>query len=416
MTPTLRVRDPQELLALIPFQLGFQPRESAVVVSLREPQRRVGLVMRVDLADLAQPDDGRQVARTMVTHVAADGGRDTVLVLYTDAPVPPVHDAGSSVWRAAGHYLGAAEAFLGSVDAWVVSSTGYASLGCPDLRCCPTGGRPLSDLAATVVGAEMVLAGAVVMASRDELARIPRASDLARRRANAAANRWRQRASGAGPAERQQWRLAGFAAWRAALDGDMTPATLGRIEVALDDIIVRDAVLLSLVPGTGDLAEQYLLGAAVQSATQPADRSGGVSRRTDGRPDGRPDGGASGGTAGGAGSGPGGRGRDPRWTDVAVGRAMAAIVDPGVGVPPADELTSAALRTLEGVVSHGRRRHQAPALTLLALLTWWRGSTARSGALLERAQACDPSYRLARLLDRALEAGMAPGWARRTAR
>ena len=380
MTPTLRVRDPQELLALIPFQLGFQPRESAVVVSLREPQRRVGLVMRVDLDALAEPDDGRQVGRTMVTHVANDGGRDTVLVLYTDQPTPPVHDARSPVWRAADHYLAAAEAFLGSVDAWVVSSTGYASLGCPDPRCCPPGGRPLSDLAATVVGAEMVLAGAVVMASRDELARLPRAGDLPRRRANAAANRWRQRAvgaTGAGPAELERWRLAGFAAWRAALAGDMTPASLGRIEVALDDIAVRDAVLLSLVPGTGALAEQYLKDA----------------HRTN-----RP--------------GPG-HGRD---TDAAVGRAMAAIVDPGVGVPPEDEVTSAALRALEGVVAHGRHRHQAPALTLLALLTWWRGSTARSGALLERAQACDPDYRLARLLERALAAGMAPGWARQPGR
>ena len=368
MTPTLRVRDPQELLALIPFQLGFQPRESAVVVSLREPQRRVGLVMRVDLADLAQPDDGRQVARTLVAHVAADGGRDTVLVVYTDDPDSSQLDGASRTWQATGHYLGAAEVFLGAVDVWVVSSTGYSALGCADSRCCPPGGRPLADLSATVVGAEMVLAGAVVMATRDELAWLPRAGDLERRRANAAANRWRRRACEGGPAERVRWRQAGFASWRAALAGEMTPASLGRIEVALDDIAVRDAVLLSLVPGTADLPEQYL--------TAP----------------------------------------DGQGLDAAVGRAMAAIVDPSAGVPPEDELSSAALRTLEGVVAHGRRRNQAPALTLLALLTWWRGSTARSGALLERAQGCDPSYRLARLLSRALEAGMAPGWARGTGR
>ena len=382
MTPTLRVRDPQELLALIPFQLGFQPVESAVVVSLREPQHRVGLVMRVDLADLAEPDDGRQVARTLVAHVAADGGRDTVLVLYTDLPVPALGDD-SSPWRATGHYVGAAEVFLGAIDVWVVSSTGYAALGCADSRCCPPGGRPLSDLAATVVGAEMVLAGAVIMATRDELAWIPRAGDRERRRANAAANRWRHRAREArkaregrgarGADQLVQWRQAGFATWRAALTGEMTAASLGRLEVALDDIPVRDAVLLSLVPGTGDLPEHYLTSMVGQT-------------------------------------------RDGDGLDAAVGRAMAAIVDPGAGVPPEDDLTSAALRVLEGVVAHGRRRHQAPALTLLALLTWWRGSTARSGALLERAQGCDPGYRLARLLGQALEAGMAPGWARRPGR
>lgn len=374
MTPTLRVRDPQELLALIPYQLGFQPRESVVVVSLREPHRRVGLVMRVDLAALADPDDGPQVARTMVTHVARDRGRDTVLVVYTDAPVPAVQDPRVPAWRATGHYLGAAEAFLGEVDVWVVSGTGYWALGCADPRCCPPGGRPLSDLSATVVGAEMVLAGAVVMATRDELAWIPRASDADRRRANAAANRWRRRAREAREAHSQgdrsgvaQWRQAGFATWRAALAGDMTAASLGRIEAALEDIAVRDAVLLSMVPGTGGLPEEYLDEPVTQGSLATA---------------------------------------------TAVGRAMAAIVDPGAGVRPEDDLASAALRALEGVIAHGRRRHQAPALTLLAMLTWWRGSTARSGALLERAYLCDPDYRLARLLTQALEAGMAPGWAR----
>ena len=370
MTPTLRVRDPQELLALIPYQLGFQPRESAVVVSLREPQRRVGLVMRVDLADLAAPDDGPQVARSMVAHVARDGGRDTVLVVYTDQLVAP--DDHSPAWRAAEHYLGAAQVFLGSVDVWVVSATGYSALGCTDARCCPPGGRPLADLSATVVGAEMVLAGAVVMATRDELARIPRAGDADRRRTNAAANRWRQRAREAHDGADQgaglvQWRQAGFATWRAALAGEMTPASLGRIEAALDDIAVRDAVLLSLVPGTGGLPETYLDEPLNQGSLR---------------------------------------------TTAAVGRAMSAIVEPGAGVRPEDDLSSAALRVLEGVVAHGRRRHQAPALTLLALLTWWRGSTARSEALLERAYLCDPGYRLARLLTQALEAGMAPGWAR----
>lgn len=378
MTPTLRVREPQELLALIPFQLGFRPRESVVVVSLRAPQHRVGLVMRVDLVDLAQPDDGRQVARGLVSHVAADGGRDAVLVIYTDDPVPPLHDAGSSVWRAVEHFTSAAEPFLGSIDPWVVSSTGYAALGCIDAGCCPPGGRPLSDLLSTVVGAQMVLAGATVMATRDELAWIPRAGDADRRRANAGANRWRRRGQDTDPAEQARWRREGFATWRAALDGTVTAASLGRLEAAFDDIQVRDAVLLSLVPGVGDLPERFL-----DDSCGPA-----------GGPDAEWD-------------------RDRRRTGVAVDRAIAAIVDPQVGRPPEEGLSSAAQRVLEGVVAHGRRRSQAPALTLLALLTWWRGSAARSRALLERAQACDPRYRLAMLLEETLAAGLPPGWVRR---
>lgn len=396
MTPTLRVREPQELLALIPFQLGFQPSESVVLVSLREPRHQVSLVMRVDLAELAQPDDGRQLARSMVSHVASDGGRDTVVVVYTDTPVPPDRDGRSPAWRAVGHYLGAAEGFLGAADLWVVSTTGYHALGCADPRCCPPGGRPITDLLSTVVGAEMVLAGAVVMPSREQLAWTPRAAQRERRSANAAANRWRRRAEEDAAAEQRTWRQEGYAVWRTALDGTATAADLGRLEVALDDIAVRDAILLSLVPGVGDLPERFL----AQSLSASADGGAG-------------DGG------GGAGDGRGGdvpgaqAARDRRRTDQAVGRAISAIVDPRSGVPPEEDLSSAAQRALEGVVAHGRRGRQAPALTLLALLTWWQGSTARSGAFLERAQACDPGYRLAVLLSHALESGMPPGWVRR---
>ena len=70
---------------------------------------------------------------------------------------------------------------------------------------------------------------------------------------------------------------------------------------------------------------------------------------------------------------------------------------------------------LEALVAHGRAGAQAPALTLLALLAWWRGDGARARVLLDRALEDDPDYRLARLLDDALARrhpaglGAAPG-------
>ncbi|WP_036959882.1 DUF4192 family protein, partial [Promicromonospora kroppenstedtii] len=62
----VRVAGPEDLLAYIPYRLGFEPVESVVVVSLTGPRQRVGLVARVDLADLrlrrpgdpAGPDGG----------------------------------------------------------------------------------------------------------------------------------------------------------------------------------------------------------------------------------------------------------------------------------------------------------------------------------------------------------------------
>ncbi|MEP7764162.1 DUF4192 domain-containing protein [Sanguibacter sp. 25GB23B1] len=381
MTTTLRIREPQELLALIPYQLGFRPQSSAVVVSLRGSRRRVGLVARVDLADLRDEDDGRQLARELVSHVAADGGRSAVLVLYTEAPSAEAGREDDDVWEAARTVQDAAAPFLDAVDVWVVTATGYFALECADRHCCPAGGRPLDDLAATVTSAHMVLAGALVVSSRDELARVPRAPEPDRRRANAAANRWRARRRAATTAARvHAWRRDGLATWRDALDGHArglrpdAPA-LGRIEAALEDTVVRDAVLMTLVPGVGDLAEVL-----VDAMDLP----------------------------GAAGDGPGAHGA----VDTRVGAAIASIVEPDVGIRPDESVTTSATAVLEAVIGHGRRYRQAPALTLLALLTWWRGGGARAGALLDRALGCDPGYRLALLVARALAAGMPPGWVR----
>jgi hypothetical protein len=381
MTTTLRIREPHELLALIPYQLGFRPQRSAVVVSLRGSRRRVGLVARVDLTDLRDEDDGRQLARELVSHVAADGGRSAVLVLYTDAPSARAGREDDDVWEAARTVQEAAAPFLDGVDAWVVTGSGYFALECVDRHCCPADGRPLDDLAATVTSAHMVLAGASVASTRDDLARVPRAPEPDRRRANAAANRWRARRRAATTAESVHvWRREGLATWRAAQDavgrGDRPDApVLGRLEAALEDTVVRDAVLMTLVPGAGDLAEM-LVDATAEPAT--------------------------------AGGGTGARG----VVDARVGTAIAAIVDPGVGVRPDAHVTTAASTVLEAVVGHGRRRGQASALTLLALLTWWCGGGPRAGALLDRALGCDPGYRLALLVARALAAGMPPGWVR----
>lgn len=257
MTTTLRIREPQELLALIPYQLGFQPLTSAVVVSLRGARRRVGLVARVDLSDLREDDDGRQLARELVSHVASDGGRSAVLVLYPDTQTAEEGRSLDSVWEAARTVQEAAAPFLDAVDVWVVTRTGYFALECTDRLCCPAGGRPIDDLVATVTSARMVLSGAAVVETRDDLARVPRAPEPDRRRANAAANRWRARRRAATTVTAlRAWRQEGLATWRTAqeslADGVRTSApALGRIEAALEDTVVRDAVLMTLVSDQG---------------------------------------------------------------------------------------------------------------------------------------------------------------------
>ena len=89
---------------------------------------------------------------------------------------------------------------------------------------------------------------------------------------------------------------------------------------------MRDAVLLSLVPGGADVADL---------------------------------------TAGGT--------EDEAAVEVATARAIARVVDPRVGVPPDRATADAARLVLEQVVGAVPRRWHAAPLALLGFLAWWRG-------------------------------------------
>ncbi|ROS30887.1 DUF4192 domain-containing protein [Cellulomonas sp. PhB150] len=371
---TIRVSEPREVLAYIPHRLGFRPRDSAVLISLRPPRGAVGLIMRVDLPDLLDPEAGPQLARSAITTLDTDGARRVMCVLYTDGPDPRRRP--SPLHVAARHVQDAAAGPFGPVDVLVVTPDGYLELGCDDDACCPAGGRPLRELESTLVGAHMVLAGSAVAGSREDLVPVERAPDQARRSVSRVRRRWEARcleAWAAGPDAVGDWRAASVAAWRAAVASvESTPAgraaPWGRLEAGLADRRVRDAVLVSLVPGTGDLAERCVRGIG----PDPAD-------------------------------------------DAAMGAALRRIMDADEGIAPPLARCRTHEQTLQAVVAHGRTGHQAPAWTLLAVLSWWRGDGARTQILLDRALADDPDYRLARMLVDLLAAAVGPGWTRRRA-
>jgi len=350
------------------------------------------------------------------------------------------------------------------VAVWLVTQGHYLGLGCRDRGCCPPGGRPLEDLAAGELAGQLTaqLAGRLagrrdaVLPSRDDVGAITPAAAGPRRSASAARSRWTDlllRCTR--PVDVLAWRQRSLATWRAALAavegsrseldaGTVSAAALGRIEAALDDPAVRDAVVLTLVqPGT-DVPD-----ALVRYAD---DGIAGRRGAWDGDPDGDagypgvqqvpgspleeagddvlagPD--AADGPVAGRARTPGGTGDErcggvvagggtPRPTtgaravSDAVRAALDVLVDPACAREPDEDVAEAVRTLLEQVVAHGRGERQAPALTLLALIAWWEGDGVRAAVLVERALSHDPGHRLAEVLDRALGAGLPPGWMRR---
>jgi hypothetical protein len=145
----------------------------------------------------------------------------------------------------------------------------------------------------------------------------------------------------------------------------VSPVDLGKLGAALADTPVRDAVLLSLAPGTEETA--------LRTARREVDGD----------------------------------------TDAATGTVMARIVDPERGVPPDEDITHAARAVLEAVVTHVPRNRRAPAFLLLALIAWWHGDGGLAAERVADALGVDPDYRLALLLRGAIVGGVPPGWVRR---
>ena len=358
--PTLTVSAPRDLLALVPYRLGFVPTSSLVLVCLRGPRRRVGLVARVDLP--AEPDEVLDLTvAQLVAHAVADGASAVVLVVYAvEGGVP-----GDVLDVLRGETTAADVAVL---DAWHVTGDRYASLMCGDPRCCPPDGQPLSDLGGSLVSAEMVALGCVVGADREAVLGDLSPSDDARLRRVERAAASAARKAPVGGARRARWRSRLVTAWRhetAAVaggsDGEVSAEAAGSLLAGLQDPTLRDAVMLAVVPGSGLAPEALAAHGPAHEVVSLLDR----------------------------------------------------VFSPTGAVRPDESTTETAAQVLRSLVRQGTAPRTAAPLGLLAWLSWWMGDGASARCFVDRALAADPGHRLARLLGEALDRGVPPGWAQR---
>src|SRR3712207_6389570 len=90
---TVRLSDPGQVAAALPHLIGFRPRESLVVVSLRGRRRRFGLTARVDLP----PAEHRAVVvGSLVQSLVTDRPAAVIVAIVSEAPDDLAVDRGSS--------------------------------------------------------------------------------------------------------------------------------------------------------------------------------------------------------------------------------------------------------------------------------------------------------------------------------
>jgi len=384
----LTLAGPRDLLAALPYRLGFHPRRSLVLLELapadpsRPGRHRLGVCVRGDLPATAEAVEAVAAAVAAPWERGTAGG-PVVLVAYDDAepddpepddPEPddpgPVDAAerpgpGPVLAPLVGALVARVEDRLrlaGSVvhDVVAVGPRRWRSLRCADPACCPPGGGAVAELATGAVAAEAVLRGLSAAPSREELAAAaaPPAPERSRR-----ARRALLQASAApwSPGRRRASLLL-WAATRERYEGEHrgtragtlpAPESCGRLLAALADPAVRDAVLLDAVPGAaaGAAAAALLAGA----------------------------------------------GASPH-----LARALATAPDP--------RRAEAGARLALDLARHGDGEAAAGALAVAAW-TWWSvGDGVRAAACAARALEGDGRQGLALLVTRALQQGLPPAW------
>ncbi|WGW13328.1 DUF4192 domain-containing protein [Saxibacter everestensis] len=372
-TTAITLREPRDLIAWVPYHLGFRPRDSLVLAAVRRTGRefRIGLTARLDYP----PDTATglsQAAANAYAH-ALDPDRQAnavIAIIYSDLNLEEQGDQAKASARLLEEALETAgrEAF----DVFWVGEHGWGSLLCDDAACCPARGRPLEQLTDSSVSAQMIFAGQVAAASVAEMLELPAVSEARREsvaKAALLAADWRRSEIVQG--RHEMWAARSIDRWRDAMQrfqNGTEPAAslLGRLAVALCDSWIRDAVLVDIAGWGGrsgdDEAEPDLVKAV-------ATRGGG-----------------------------------PEVTRIAAGIAGA------LDEPPAESRLRLAERLLRHCAACFDDEHRPPCLTVLAWIEWARGHGSAAGHLLDQALQIDPEYRLAVLMETAVSNALMPAW------
>jgi Domain of unknown function (DUF4192) len=249
------LRDPSEVVAALPYLLGFHPRDSLVTIAI-EPgvPPTVGLVLR---GDLPRPGAEHELVDQIRAPLQAADAPAVMVVVVGGQPHPLPAVVGLLRNALADADIGVAEVL------WAESTATGARWNC--LECSDHTGV-LPDVTASPVAAAAAAAGVIIHADRDELQRLVAPDDdaaLARRAGllDAAVCAAELDRSLAGPAAADRDLRLVRAAVRAAARGELPAGDLEvvRLAVALSDRPVRDRALALCLGETAAAAERLWL-------------------------------------------------------------------------------------------------------------------------------------------------------------
>lgn len=141
------LNSPHDLLAAVPFMVGYHPQDSLVAMALRED--KVVMAMRVDF-----PDDEsiEAISKTIALHLVREKASEAIIVGYLPPSVASSDPLLVVRERISGYSIIVKECIE-------VRGDRFRSSLCADLECCPPEGNLVPELSDSRVTAEQVAAG-----------------------------------------------------------------------------------------------------------------------------------------------------------------------------------------------------------------------------------------------------------------
>ena len=137
---------PHDLLAAIPFLIGYHPENSLVMVALKADA--VGMAMRVDMPTDIAPESYDLLA----SHFVREGAEGAFIVAYVNEgtdPEPVLINTSAALMRVG----------IAIKESLIVCEGRYRSMLCYDSECCPATGNPVPDIDSSQIALEHVIAG-----------------------------------------------------------------------------------------------------------------------------------------------------------------------------------------------------------------------------------------------------------------
>ncbi|WEH36255.1 DUF4192 domain-containing protein [Streptomyces sp. AM 4-1-1] len=171
----ITLRGPSELADALPYLMGFHPNDSVVMVALHGGRGRFGGRLRLGIPRAPQewPHVADQLAECLIKGSERRGDRPDAVVIFL-CQDSAEGDTGSRTMERLRPFAQRLRTSCGALDvpvleALCISDGRYWSYCCPDARCCPPEGRPLSMPGTSVMAAAATYAGIQVRGSLREM-------------------------------------------------------------------------------------------------------------------------------------------------------------------------------------------------------------------------------------------------------